>query len=413
MSDIAVRVEGLGKCYQIGQNKSGDFRQSFGSWINNLRGRSNGQLAESKEFWALTDINFEIKKGEAVGIIGRNGAGKSTLLKILSRITEPTKGRFEINGRVSSLLEVGTGFHPELSGRENIYLNGTILGMKRREIKAKFDEIIAFSGVEKFIDTPVKHYSSGMKVRLAFSVAAHLEPEILIIDEVLAVGDAEFQKKCLGKMDEVSRNEGRTVVFVSHNMGAMEALCTSSMLLSQGKLTSLGDTSTIIEKYLNHDVIPSNIIDFLTTSDPSIQVTDIKINGSTANNVNLKPNECKLLLSFKFLAKERVKLSIYFYLHDMFGKQIGIYSPGHLYSEKNIKNFEIGEHLIIGEALLPKLHSGKYYLTLGLALPGVIGYAHCSNAITLVSHGHPANTGLVFQQNINGYFLIGGKVETA
>jgi lipopolysaccharide transport system ATP-binding protein len=250
MSDIAVRVENLGKCYQIGQAKSGDFRQSFGSWMDKLRGRSNGHVQDSKEFWALKDINFEIKKGEAVGIIGRNGAGKSTLLKILSRITEPTKGRFEINGRVSSLLEVGTGFHPELSGRENIYLNGTILGMKRREIKAKFDEIVAFSGVEKFIDTPVKHYSSGMKVRLAFSVAAHLEPEILIVDEVLAVGDAEFQKKCLGKMDEVSKNEGRTVLFVSHNMGAVQKLCTKGLLLGKGELWYQGDLNSTVNEYL-------------------------------------------------------------------------------------------------------------------------------------------------------------------
>ena len=249
MGEIAVKVENLGKCYQIGQAKSGDFRESFSGWIDKLRGGSNGKVAESKEFWALKDINFEIEKGEAVGIIGRNGAGKSTLLKILSRITEPTTGRFEINGRVSSLLEVGTGFHPELSGRENIYLNGTILGMKRKEIKAKFDEIVAFSGVEKFIDTPVKHYSSGMKVRLAFSVAAHLEPEILIIDEVLAVGDAEFQKKCLGKMDEVSRNEGRTVIFVSHNMDAVEVLCSNAILLNDGQIEDFNRTSFIIEKY--------------------------------------------------------------------------------------------------------------------------------------------------------------------
>jgi lipopolysaccharide transport system ATP-binding protein len=252
MNDIAVKVENLGKCYQIGQAKSGDFRESFGGWVNKLRGRSNGQVAESKEFWALKDINFEIKKGEAVGIIGRNGAGKSTLLKILSRITEPTRGRFEINGRVSSLLEVGTGFHPELSGRENIYLNGTILGMKRREIKTKFDEIVSFSGVEKFIDTPVKHYSSGMKVRLAFSVAAHLEPEILIIDEVLAVGDAEFQKKCLGKMDEVSKNEGRTVLFVSHNIGAIKSLCSVGLLLSEGIIQDIGLIEAVANSYLKN-----------------------------------------------------------------------------------------------------------------------------------------------------------------
>ncbi|MCF6298173.1 MAG: ABC transporter ATP-binding protein, partial [Flavobacteriaceae bacterium] len=211
---------------------------------------NSNQTKES--FWALKDINFEIKQGEAVGIIGRNGAGKSTLLKILSRITEPTTGRFEINGRVSSLLEVGTGFHPELSGRENIFLNGTILGMKRAEIKTKFDEIVAFSGVEKFIDTPVKHYSSGMKVRLAFSVAAHLEPEILIVDEVLAVGDAEFQKKCLGKMDDVSKNEGRTVIFVSHNLGAVQNLCSKGLLLQDGAIKVASSIEKVILNYLTN-----------------------------------------------------------------------------------------------------------------------------------------------------------------
>lgn len=246
MSNIAIKVEGLGKEYIIGHKKEGDLRNSFRQKIDQI---FNG--SQSKEsFWALKDVSFEVKKGEAIGIIGRNGAGKSTLLKILSRITEPTTGRFEINGRVSSLLEVGTGFHPELSGRENIYLNGTILGMKRAEIKSKFDEIIDFSGVEKFIDTPVKHYSSGMKVRLAFSVAAHLEPEILIVDEVLAVGDAEFQKKCLGKMNDVSKNEGRTVVFVSHNMAAIQNLCSRALVIHEGESSFEGDVYVGIDYYL-------------------------------------------------------------------------------------------------------------------------------------------------------------------
>ncbi len=278
MSDIAVRVENLGKCYQIGQAKSGDFRQSFGSWMDKLRGRGGEQIAESKEFWALKDVSFEIKKGEAVGIIGRNGAGKSTLLKILSRITEPTKGRFEINGRVSSLLEVGTGFHPELSGRENIFLNGTILGMKRREIKAKFDEIVAFSGVEKFIDTPVKHYSSGMKVRLAFSVAAHLEPEILIIDEVLAVGDAEFQKKCLGKMDEVSKSGGRTVLFVSHNMAAVEGLCARGILLGEGRVSKIGSSIEVITSYLSvNENYEANLSKRVSTGSKRVIFTQMQV----------------------------------------------------------------------------------------------------------------------------------------
>jgi lipopolysaccharide transport system ATP-binding protein len=256
MSDVAIRVENLGKKFYIGHQRSGELRTSFSNSLRNLLGRSYGM---TEEFWALKDISFEVKPGEAVGIIGRNGAGKSTLLKILSRITEPTTGRFEINGRVSSLLEVGTGFHHELTGRENIYLNGTILGMKRREIKAKFDEIVDFSGVEKFLDTPVKHYSSGMRVRLAFSVAAHLEPEILIIDEVLAVGDVEFQKKCLGKMDEVSKKEERTVLFVSHNMGAVQNLCGKGILIDRGRIIFNGDIFQTTNEYNNRNQFYSEI----------------------------------------------------------------------------------------------------------------------------------------------------------
>lgn len=270
MTNVAIRVDNLGKKYQLGTSRSGSFRESLSQMF---RAKGGGQqeavagttpgspLPAPSSFWALKDINFEVKRGEAVGIIGRNGAGKSTLLKILSRITEPTTGRYEIFGRVSSLLEVGTGFHPELTGRENVYLNGTILGMKRREVKAKFDEIVAFSGVEKFIDTPVKHYSSGMQVRLAFAVAAHLEPEILIIDEVLAVGDAEFQKKCLGKMEDVTE-EGRTVLFVSHNMGAVKMLCDRGMLLKKGCLVFDGAIDEIIDNYLGAETTNSQLFDF-------------------------------------------------------------------------------------------------------------------------------------------------------
>lgn len=249
MSDKAIISNNLGKCFQIGTASQANLRHAIGDKFRNIMRPGN---VKKEEFWALRNLDFEIGRGEAIGIIGRNGAGKSTLLKILSRITEPSEGRFEINGRVSSLLEVGTGFHPELSGRENIYLNGTILGMRRKEIKAKFDEIVDFSGVAKFIDTPVKHYSSGMKVRLAFSVAAHLEPEILIVDEVLAVGDAEFQKKCLGKMNEVSKNEGRTVLFVSHNMGAVESLCQRGLYLNQGQIVKDSDIKDTIITYLQN-----------------------------------------------------------------------------------------------------------------------------------------------------------------
>jgi lipopolysaccharide transport system ATP-binding protein len=258
VNDIAITVEELGKQYHIGhvQARYRTLRESITDvFVSPFRkaallARGHAAAAHSlhESFWALRNVSFEVKRGEVLGVIGRNGAGKSTLLKILSRITEPTEGNARIRGRVSSLLEVGTGFHPELTGRENIVLNGTILGMKQREIRAKFDEIVGFSGVEQFLDTPIKHYSSGMTVRLAFSVAAHLEPEVLIIDEVLAVGDAEFQRKCLGKMRDVSRS-GRTVLFVSHNMAAVESLCTECIELAQGSIVKAGSTQEVLQHY--------------------------------------------------------------------------------------------------------------------------------------------------------------------
>lgn len=258
MSNIAIRVEGLGKMYRIG-GKQEPYRtlrdtltDAFAAPIRRasslLRGQAYGAAGLNETIWALKDVSFEVKHGEVVGIIGRNGAGKSTLLKILSRITEPTEGYADVYGRVGSLLEVGTGFHPELTGRENIYLNGAILGMSREEIDRKFDEIVNFAEIEKFIDTPVKHYSSGMGLRLGFAVAAHLEPEILVVDEVLAVGDAQFQKKCLGKMGDVAQS-GRTVLFVSHNMAAVQTLCTKTALLDRGGLSFFGETSLAIHKY--------------------------------------------------------------------------------------------------------------------------------------------------------------------
>ena len=251
MHEIAIKVEAVSKLYKIGKSFNADIRDNISRNFKSLF--FNNTKQEETDFWALKDVSFEVKKGEAIGIIGRNGAGKSTLLKILSRITEPTKGSIKINGKVSSLLEVGTGFHPELTGRENIYLNGTILGMKRSEIKERFDEIVEFSEIERFIDTPVKRYSSGMYVRLAFAVAAHLEPDILIVDEVLAVGDFDFQKKCLGKMNDVSKNRGLTVLFVSHSMAAIMNLCPKCILLDRGTIISQGDSKNIIYKYLNSE----------------------------------------------------------------------------------------------------------------------------------------------------------------
>ncbi len=250
-NNTIIKVEGLSKHYLLNKNVAQKSDTLYGSFINGLKNiKSIGKKNDTKDFWALQDVSFEIQQGDRVGIIGRNGAGKSTLLKILSRITPPTKGRIEYSGRMASLLEVGTGFHGDLSGRENIYLNGSILGMTKQEIDRKFDEIVAFAEVENFLDTPVKRYSSGMYVRLAFAVAANLEPDILIVDEVLAVGDAAFQKKCLGKMNDVSSKEGRTILFVSHNMGAVQNLCNKGLYLTKGRLNSTGDIKDIINNYL-------------------------------------------------------------------------------------------------------------------------------------------------------------------
>lgn len=301
MSDIAIRVEHLSKQYRIGahlaQHKT--FRETLvdaaGAPIRWLHGeRSQTQ----NTFWALEDVSFDIQHGEAVGIIGRNGAGKSTILKILSRITKPTRGRVEMFGQVGSLLEVGTGFHTELTGRENVYLNGAILGMSRRDIDRKFDEIVDFSGVEKFLDTPVKYYSSGMQVRLAFSVAAYLEPEILIIDEVLAVGDAEFQKKCLGKMNEIA-GKGRTVLFVSHNKDAVSRLCRRAILLDGGRLIQDGPTEEVFSQYFSS----LNNRNIELTLDPTkimlegghawkIDLSDFEIPGDSLDN----PKHSKIIL---------------------------------------------------------------------------------------------------------------------
>lgn len=326
----AIRVENLSKVYQLGEFSTGTLSQDLQRWWLRMRGRddifhsigeTNDRTVKGKSnfVWSLKNLNFEVEQGDVIGIIGQNGAGKSTLLKILSRVTTPTTGSVKIKGRIASLLEVGTGFHPELTGRENIFLNGAILGMRKQEIKDKYDEIVDFSGVERFIDTPVKRYSSGMYVRLAFAVAAHLEPEILIIDEVLAVGDGEFQKKCLGKMKDVSTNEGRTILFVSHNMIAIKNLCKQVIYLRNGTTQAFGPTEEIINNYLSHnvnssmkqafshaDVAPGNenvkikrieICPVLKNiNDPITVNTDIDIEFEFWNNVTDKEINLSLML---------------------------------------------------------------------------------------------------------------------
>jgi len=321
MSDIAIRIEEVSKMYRLGAVGSGSLVQDVNSMIARVRGKEDpyqkiGQTndrsskGDSDYVWSLKDISFDVRKGDAVGIIGKNGAGKSTLLKILSRVTAPTTGSIKIKGRIASLLEVGTGFHPELSGRDNIYMNGAIFGMDRREIRSKLDEIIDFSGCERYIDTPVKRYSSGMYVRLAFAVAAHLDPEILIVDEVLAVGDAEFQKKCLGKMRDVNNKEGRTVLFVSHNMGAVAELCRSGIVLSNGHLKFAGTNSDAIAFYSRIDANQTTndyIADEQKSQLKQNYISFVKIKGEHGNSqseflfdnkiilqIGLKNNEKKI-----------------------------------------------------------------------------------------------------------------------
>ena len=338
-----LKVENIYKQYELGQVSTGTMAHDFNRWLHKIRGKEDpyhkiterntrDEKGGSKFVWALDDISFDVHQGDVVGIIGRNGAGKSTLLKILSKVTSPTKGNIKIKGRIASLLEVGTGFHPDLSGRENIFLNGAILGMTKKEIHAKFDEIVAFSGVDKYIDTPVKRYSSGMYVRLAFSVAAHLEPEILIVDEVLAVGDAEFQRKCLGKMKEVSQ-QGRTVIFVSHNLVAVKSLCTKGIVMDQGKLVFSGSADEAVESYMNANaskVKPSTVF---SSPDDAIGNEFIKIKSITVQPENLFITDA-IQLDFSFWNfTDELKFNVSFDVIDVFGEVV--FGSGNEFSSIN------------------------------------------------------------------------------
>ena len=357
MSDTVIKVENIGKKYRIGalQRRHDTLRDQISSLFkrSNVQTVKRSNAVDQEEFWALKDVSFEVKQGEIVGIIGRNGAGKSTLLKILSKITEPTEGRIELKGRVGSLLEVGTGFHPELTGRENIYLNGAILGMTKAEISRKFDEIVDFSEIEKFIDTPVKHYSSGMYVRLAFAVAAHLEPEILMVDEVLAVGDAQFQKKCLGKMGEVAKG-GRTVLFVSHNMAAVEALCEKACLFDNGKILKFSNTKDIVSYYINLSVSKGEFIR---------KISD-KINWLGVSKSNSKASlkmDDDLTITFSFYAKRDIEnLLIDIAVHNEKDERIIHAKEKFVNQSRKIKGGT--KFNVIYKINKPNLIQGKYFL---------------------------------------------------
>lgn len=351
MSEPIIRVENLSKRFILsheGKERYQSLREVVTTRARQLFSRGNGTRDKQitrEEFWALKDINFTINQGDRVGIIGRNGAGKSTLLKIVSRITEPSSGRVTINGRVASLLEVGTGFHPELTGRENIFLNGAILGMSRAEIRTKFDEIVAFAEVEKFLDTPVKRYSSGMYVRLAFAVAAHLEPEILIVDEVLAVGDAQFQKKCLGKMEDVSKNQGRTVLFVSHNMGVITQLCNKGILLHKGEVAHIGAVPDVVGAYLSNDRFAHNGV-YLADAERVAAKLNYFTRIATCNAAGQVTTDFrfdeKIVLKFEYTLKEMIpNLQIGIALVDKNQNRVfTILKPVEFFSRENKETFK-------------------------------------------------------------------------
>ncbi|MEO8235946.1 MAG: ABC transporter ATP-binding protein [Flavobacterium sp.] len=370
MSKPVIQVENLSKAYQIGQIGTGTISRDLERFVTTkILGKEDPFLkigetndrstkGSSDIVWSLKDINFEINQGDAVGIIGKNGAGKSTLLKLLSRVTSPTTGSIKVKGRIASLLEVGTGFHPELSGRENIYLNGAILGMRKKEITRKLDEIVDFSGVERYVDTPVKRYSSGMYVRLAFAVAAHLESEILIVDEVLAVGDAEFQKKCLGKMGDISKGEGRTVLFVSHNMASVKLLCNNSILLSNGIMQNMSATDIIINEYKK-----------LYNQNNTSKIFDFKNEYFTLNEISYKNNEGTSFIAIN----DDIHLNLIFdFKNDISGIAIELFVKNDeeaLVFNSFTKTFNVKKGILEVTCIVPKnlLNNALYKLTIGVS----------------------------------------------
>ncbi|MEM7533906.1 MAG: ABC transporter ATP-binding protein [Chloroflexota bacterium] len=403
--NLAIQVKHLSKQYRIGAREAighsdphslretlahlmlTPYRRLRSSW-------THGTILNSETVWALKDVSFEVKQGEVVGVIGANGAGKSTLLKILSRITEPTEGHVTLHGRVGSLLEVGTGFHAELTGRENIYLNGAILGMKHTDIGRLFDEIVAFAEVEKFIDTPVKHYSSGMYLRLAFAVAAHLEPEILLVDEVLAVGDAAFQKKCLGKMNDVAKT-GRTVLFVSHSMAAIRTLCTKGILLKSGQIDYTGDISTCIQMYLENSRTTATVIaKRITYAHEDIQVQTVRVNESENDELTLPAHTPHLKIDIIGHLEQPKRMEVEVQVRDAQDTPLAFYSPGHEHGQAEV--YPSGDFHLVRFMEWPQTMQGDYYLDLYITDPNIRGWVDIPSAVRLVAEGIPMQTGAIF-----------------
>lgn len=415
MSRKVIEFDNVGKQYVLGTIGTGTLSQDLNRWWARIRGKEDPFLkigevndrtkkGESNFVWALKDINFSVDEGDVVGIIGKNGAGKSTLLKILSRVTLPTVGTIKVKGRIASLLEVGTGFHPEMTGRENIYMNGTIMGMTKTEIDRKLDEIVDFAGVEKYLDTPVKRYSSGMMVRLGFAIAAHLEPEILVVDEVLAVGDAEFQKKAIGKMQDVSKGEGRTVLFVSHNMAAVRSLCKKGIVMKNGSIDSIGDITSAIERYLknNDDAENVNIIDSVKCLKSTLHIESVEINETSKTHSIIRNGQEKLKVRITGTLDEALDYDLMLILKNEIGMPYATYAPGHYRGE--IQHLEKGKFVIERIINLPMiLAKGILKVDLYLHHPMVEYQMMAVDCCSLESEGFQSGYGRALEHQQNGF----------
>lgn len=415
MSDITVQFDHVGKLYKLGLVGTGTLSHDLNRWwktsvlhkedpylkIGETNDRSH--RGHSDYVWALKDITFDVHEGDVVGIIGKNGAGKSTLLKLLSRVTSPTTGTIRARGRIASLLEVGTGFHPEMTGRENIYMNGSIMGMTRHEISRKLDEIVDFAGVERYVDTPVKRYSSGMTVRLGFAVAAFLEPEILVVDEVLAVGDAEFQKKAIGKMQDVSRGEGRTVLFVSHNMAAVRSLCTSGILLENGMIKYRGTSEEAIDKYLktSESKQKEEIINNVKWVRNGIRIHSIEINKTSNSSSTITSEQKTLEVCISGETDFDMKTDLMIVFKNPNGVPMASFTEGHC--KGILTNIKSGRFTLKREIALPNfLSHGYYYLDLFLHHPMVEFQLKAPHCVTLEVQGHQSGYGHALEATTNG-----------
>lgn len=413
----AIEFNNISKQYRLGLVSTKTLSHDLNRWwqtavlhkedpylkIGSVNDRS--KAADSEYVWALKDIDFKVEQGDVVGIIGKNGAGKSTLLKLLSRVTGPTTGTIKAKGRIGSLLEVGTGFHPEMTGRENIYMNGAILGMTKSEITKKLDEIVDFSGCERYIDTPVKRYSSGMMVRLGFAVAAHLDPEILVVDEVLAVGDAEFQKKAIGKMQDVSQGEGRTVLFVSHNMASIRTLCKTGVLLEKGSVIYRGDIQETVKRYLNDNLKFDNVVemDFQSLKE-DLKIKDFTINNSNVNVVKTTAENHKLTFEVVGECRDKMKLALEARLYDSNTILLGVFSPSHL---EGITPEVEGDFRYKSVLELPdNMNKGQYIMQVVLTHPNVEYLAKLNTPVIIDAEGVVGKSGLSFDYSGSGFMMF-------